>query len=121
MGQPVRLLADYLPEGFLQPRGEEVPWHKRGGGHPKRIAIQITNRTKTVKTKTGRRRDVPVVERFTLTDDLDGVMERVIDSNRKNESVFCAPVSFFGKSRVAESAGSCTPLRSTSTASACRN
>lgn len=93
-----------FPEGFLQPRGEEVPWHERGGGHPNGIAIQITNRTKTVKTKTGRRRDVPVVERFTLTDDLDGVMERVIDSNRKNESVFCAPVSFFGKSRVAENA-----------------
>ncbi len=45
-----------------------------------------------------------MVERFTLTDDLDGVMERVIDSNRKNESVFCAPVSFFGKSRVAANA-----------------
>lgn len=93
-----------FPEGFLQPRGEEVPWRERGGGHPNGIAIQITNRTKTVKTKTGRRRDVPVVERFTLTDDLDGVMERVVDSNRKNESVFCAPVSFFGKSRVAENA-----------------
>lgn len=93
-----------FPEGFLQPRGEEVPWRERGGGHPNGIAIQITNRTKTVKTKTGRKRDVPVVERFTLTDDLDGVMERVVDSNRKNESVFCAPVSFFGKSRVAENA-----------------
>lgn len=93
-----------FPEGFLQPRGEEVPWHEQGGGHPNGIAIQITNRTKTVKTKTGRKRDVPVVERFTLTDDLDGVMERVIDSNRKNESVFCAPVSFFGKSRVAANA-----------------
>lgn len=88
-----------FPEGFLQPRGEEVPWHERGGGHPNGIAIQITN-----KTKTGRKHDVPVVERFTLTDDLDGVMERVIDSNRKNESVFCAPVSYFGKSRVAANA-----------------
>ena len=93
-----------FPEGFLQPRGEEVPWHEMGGGHPNGIAIQITNKTKTVKTKTGRKHDVPVVERFTLTDDLDGVMERVIDSNRKNESVFCAPVSFFGKSRVAANA-----------------
>lgn len=93
-----------FPEGFLQPRGEEVPWHERGGGHPNGIAIQITNKTKTVKTKTGRKHDVPVVERFTLTDDLDGVMERVIDSNRKNESVFCAPVSFYGKSRVAANA-----------------
>lgn len=93
-----------FPEGFLQPRGEEVPWHEMGGGHPNGIAIQITNKTKTVKTKTGRKHDVPVVERFTLTDDLDGVMERVIDSIRKNESVFCAPVSFFGKSRVAANA-----------------
>ena len=80
-----------FPEGFLQPRGEEVPWHERGGGHPNGIAIQITNRTKTVKTKTGRKRDVPVVERFTLTDDLDGVMERVVESNRKNESTSPAP------------------------------
>lgn len=93
-----------FPEGFLQPRGEEVPWRERGGGHPNGIAIQITNRTKTVKTKTGRKRDVPVIERFTLTDDLDGVEERVVDSNRKNESVFCAPVSYFGKSRVAANA-----------------
>ena len=62
-----------FPEGFLQPRGEEVPWHERGGGHPNGIAIQITSKTKTVKTKTGRKHDVPVVERFTLTDDLDGV------------------------------------------------
>ena len=93
-----------FPEGFLQPRGEEVPWHEQGGGHPNGIAIQITHKTKTVKTKTGIEHDVPVIERFTLTDDLDGVEERVVDSNRKNESVFCAPVSYFGKSRVAANA-----------------
>lgn len=93
-----------FPEGFLQPRGEEVPWHEQGGGHPNGIAIQITHKTKTVKTKTGIEHDVPVIERFTLTDDLDGVEERVVDSNRKNESVFCAPVSYFGKSRLAANA-----------------
>ena len=93
-----------FPDGFLQPRGEVVPWHERGGGHPNGIAIQITHKTKTVKTKTGIEHDVPVIERFTLTDDLDGVEERVVDSNRKNESVFCAPVSYFGKSRVAANA-----------------
>lgn len=93
-----------FPEGFLQSRGEEVPWHEQGGGHPNGIAIQITHKTKTVKTKTGIEHDVPVIERFTLTDDLDGVEERVVDSNRKNESVFCAPVSYFGKSRVAANA-----------------
>lgn len=93
-----------FPEGFLQPRGEEVPWHEQGGGHPNGIVIQITHKTKTVKTKTGIEHDVPVIERFTLTDDLDGVEERVVDSNKKNESVFCAPVSYFGKSRVAANA-----------------
>lgn len=93
-----------FPEGFLQPRGEEVPWHEKDGGHPNAIALQITHKTKTIKTKTGLEHDVPVIERFTLTDDLDGVMERAVDSNRKNESVFCAPVSYFGKSRVAANA-----------------
>ena len=33
-----------------------------------------------MKTETGRKRDVPVVEPFTLTDDLGDVMERVIDA-----------------------------------------
>lgn len=101
---PYDFWRSIFPEGFLQPRGEEVPWHEQGGGHPNGIAIQITHKTKTVKTKTGIEHDVPVIERFTLTDDLDGVEERVVDSNRKNESVFCAPVSYFGKSRVAANA-----------------
>lgn len=55
-----------FPDGFLQPRGEVVPWHERGGGHPNGIVIQITHKTKTVKTKTGIEHDVPVIERFTL-------------------------------------------------------
>lgn len=101
---PYDFWRSIFPEGFLQPRGEEVPWHEQGGGHPNGIAIQITHKTKTVKTKSGIEHDVPVIERFTLTDDLDGVEERVVDSNRKNESVFCAPVSYFGKSRVAANA-----------------
>ena len=54
-----------FPDGFLQPRGEVVPWHERGGGHPNGIVIQITHKTKTVKTKTGIEHDVPVIERFT--------------------------------------------------------
>lgn len=75
MGQPVRLLADYLTRGLsvAPPQGDRVA--REGGGHPNGIGSQITNRTKTVKTKTGRKRDAPVVERLTLTDDLDGAME----------------------------------------------
>lgn len=93
-----------FPEGFLQPKGEEVPWNEEDGGHPNGIIIQITNRTRRVTTKTGLEHDAPVVERYTLTDDLDQIEERIVDSNGKNESVFCAPVSFFGKSRSAKNA-----------------
>ena len=35
-----------FPEGFLQPKGEEVPWNEEDGGHPNGIIIQITNRTR---------------------------------------------------------------------------
>lgn len=96
--------------------------HERGGGHPNGIVIQITHKTKTVKTKTGIEHDVPVIERFTLTDDLDGVEERVVDSNRKNESgLLRTRVVFWQEPRCRERPGSCTRSRSTSTASACRS
>lgn len=93
-----------FPGGFLQTAGEEVPWDEPDGGHPNGIIIQITNRTHKVTTKTGLVHDAPVVERYTLTDDLDQIEERIVDSNKKNEAVFCAPVSFFGKNRNAKNA-----------------
>lgn len=93
-----------FPAGFLQEQGEEVPWHEPGGGHPNGIMIQITNRKRHVRTKTGLDREVPYIERYTLTDDLDGVEERIRESLEKNEAVFCSPVSFFGKNRNAKNA-----------------
>lgn len=66
--------------GSCSPAARRSRGTRGGSGHPNDIAIQITNRTKTVKTETGRKRDVPVVERFTLTDNLGDVMERVIDA-----------------------------------------
>lgn len=68
------------PRGSCSPAARRSRGTRGGSGHPNGIAIQITNRTKTVKTETGRKRDVTVVERFTLTDDLGDVMERVIDA-----------------------------------------
>lgn len=93
-----------FPDGFLQKSGEQVPWDEPNGGHPNGIVIQITNRRTKAKTKTGLEHDVPVIERFTLTDDLDQIEERIVDSNSKNEAVFCAPISYFGKSRNAKNA-----------------
>ena len=93
-----------FPEGFLQAKGEEIPWDEPGGGKPNGIAIQITHERREVKTKTGRVRESAVVSRFTLTDDLDGVDEIAADANAKNEAVFMAPVSYFGKRRVGKNA-----------------
>ena len=92
-----------FPDGFLQPRGEVVPWHERGGGHPNGIAIQITHKTKTVKTKTGIEHDVPVIERFTLSPS------------------FAHPCRILARAALPRTPGSCTRSRSTSTASACRS
>ena len=93
-----------FPEGFLEEKGVMVNWDEDGGGRPNGIALQITHRKRTVKTKSGKEREVAVVERYTLTDDLDGVEERVVDSEKKNETVLCAPVSYFGKNRSAANA-----------------
>lgn len=93
-----------FPAGFLQKAGEEIPWDEPGGGHPNGIMLQITNRKRHVRTKTGLDREVPYIERYTLTDDLDGIEERIRESLEKNEAVFCSPVSFFGKNRNAKNA-----------------
>lgn len=93
-----------FPEGFLEQKGVMRNWDEPGGGRPNGIILQITNRKHEVKTKSGKVRMVADVERYTLTDDLDAIMERVGDSNDKNETVFCAPVSYFGKNRSAANA-----------------
>ena len=93
-----------FPAGFLQKAGEEVPWDEPGGGHPNGIMLQITNQKRHVTTKTGLDREVPFIERYTLTDELDTIEDRIQDSLEKNEAVFCSPVSFFGKNRNAKNA-----------------
>lgn len=93
-----------FPAGFLQKAGEEVPWDEPGGGHPNGIMLQITNQKRHVTTKTGLDREMPFIERYTLTDELDTIEDRIQDSLEKNEAVFCSPVSFFGKNRNAKNA-----------------
>lgn len=101
---PYDFYRTLFPEGFLEEKGVMRNWDEPGGGRPNGIILQITNRKHQVKTKSGKVRMVADVERYTLTDDLDAIMERVVDSNTKNETVFCAPVSYFGKNRSAANA-----------------
>lgn len=101
---PYDFARTLFPEGFLEEKGCMVDWDEPGGGHPNAIAIQISHRKRKVRTGSGKERAVPVVERFTLTDDLDGINERISDSNAKNEAVYMAPVSYFGKNRTGANA-----------------
>ena len=93
-----------FPEGFLEERGRMVDWHEPGGGRPNAIAIKITHRKREVRTKGGKTRTAPVVERYTLHDDLDEVEEIMAESIAKNEAVYMAPVSFFGKNSTGANA-----------------
>lgn len=101
---PYDFVRTLFPEGFLEERGRMVDWDQPGGGNPNAIAIQISHRTRKFKTKSGKEREAPVIERYTLTDDLAGVEERIVDSNAKNEVVYMAPVSYFGKNRTGANA-----------------
>ena len=101
---PYDFVRTLFPDGFLEKKGCMVDWDKPGGGHPNAIVVQITHRKRKVKTKSGMEREVPIIERYTLTDDLDGVEERMVDSNAKNEVVYLAPVSYFGKNRTGANA-----------------
>lgn len=93
-----------FPEGFLEERGRMIDWHEPGGGRPNAIAIKITHRKRESKTRSGKSRSAPVVERYTLHDDLDEVEEIMADSIAKNEAVYMAPVSFFGKNSTGANA-----------------
>ena len=101
---PYDFYRTIFPEGFLEQRGKMINWDEPDGGKPNAIAIQITNRTHIVTTKSGRETERHEVERYTITDDLDGIEERFLDSLDKNEPCFIAPVSYFGKERTARNA-----------------
>lgn len=96
---PVEFYRVLFPEGFLETKGVMIDWDEPGGGKPNAIALQFTNEFYKAKTKAGKEYDKRRIKRFTITDDLNGITERVSDSNDKNEAVFCAPVSYFGKAR----------------------
>lgn len=96
---PIEFYRVLFPEGFLETKGVMIDWDEPGGGKPNAIALQFTNEFYKAKTKAGKEYDKRRIKRFTITDDLDGITERVSDSNDKNEAVFCAPVSYFGKAR----------------------
>ena len=100
---PMAFYRDIFPEGFLQEKWAEGAEPIKFDGKPNAIALKFGPKTRKQLVK-GKKVDVPVVERFTVTDDLDGVSALVKASIAENAPVYMAPVSWYGKHNKAANA-----------------
>ena len=100
---PMAFYRDIFPEGFLQEKWAEGAEPIKFDGKPNAIALKFGPRIRKQLVK-GKKVDVPVVERFTVTDDLDGVSVLVKASIAENAPVYMAPVSWYGKHNKAANA-----------------
>ena len=100
---PLAFYRDVFPEGFLQERWAEGERRSEFDGKPNAIALKFGPKTRKQLVK-GEKVDVPVIERFTVTDDLEGVSALVKASIAENAPVYMAPVSWYGRNNKAANA-----------------
>ena len=100
---PLAFYRDVFPEGFLQERWAEGERRSEFDGKPNGIALKFGPKTRKQLVK-GKKVDVPVIERFTITDDLEGVSTLVKASIAENAPVYMAPVSWYGRNNKAANA-----------------
>ena len=100
---PLAFYRDVFPEGFLQERWAEGDRRSEFDGKPNAIALKFGPKTRKQLVK-GKKVDVPVIERFTITDDLEGVSTLVKASIAENAPVYMAPVSWYGRNNKAANA-----------------
>lgn len=100
---PLAFYRDIFPEGFLQERWAEGERRSEFDGKPNAIALKFGPKTRKQLVK-GKKVDVPVIERFTITDDLEGVSTLVKASIAENAPVYMAPVSWYGRNNKAANA-----------------
>lgn len=100
---PLAFYRDVFPEGFLQERWAEGERRSEFDGKPNAIALKFGPKTRKQLVK-GEKVDVPVIERFTITDDLEGVSTLVKASIAENAPVYMAPVSWYGRNNKAANA-----------------
>ena len=100
---PMAFYRDVFPEGFLQERWVEGGKRSEFDGKPNAIALKFGPKTRKQIVK-GKKVDTPVIERFTVTDDLERVSELVKASIAENAPVYMAPVSWYGKNNRAANA-----------------
>lgn len=100
---PLAFYRDIFPEGFLQERWAKGERRSEFDGKPNAIALKFGPKTRKQLVK-GKEVDVPVIERFTVTDDLEGVSALVKASIAENAPVYMAPVSWYGRNNKAANA-----------------
>ncbi len=100
---PLAFYRDVFSEGFLQERWAEGERRSEFDGKPNAIALKFGPKTRKQLVK-GKKVDVPVIERFTITDDLEGVSALVKASIAENAPVYMAPVSWYGRNNKAANA-----------------
>lgn len=100
---PLAFYRDIFPEGFLQERWAEGERRSEFDGKPNAIALKFGPKTRKQLVK-GKKVDVPVIERLTVTDDLEGVSALVKASIAENAHVYMAPVSWYGRNNRAANA-----------------
>lgn len=100
---PLAFYRDVFPEGFLQERWAEGERRSEFDGKPNAIALKFGPKTRKQLVK-GKKVDVPVIERLTVTDDLEGVSALVKASIAENAPVYMAPVSWYGRNNKAANA-----------------
>lgn len=100
---PLAFYRDVFPEGFLQERWAEGERRSEFDGKPNAIALKFGPKTRKQLVK-GKKVDAPVIERLTVTDDLEGVSALVKASIAENAPVYMAPVSWYGRNNKAANA-----------------
>lgn len=100
---PLAFYRDVFSEGFLQERWAEGERRSEFDGKPNAIALKFGPKTRKQLVK-GKEVDVPVIERLTVTDDLEGVSALVKASIAENAPVYMAPVSWYGRNNKAANA-----------------
>ena len=100
---PLAFYRDVFSEGFLQERWAEGDRRSEFDGKPNAIALKFGPKTRKQLVK-GKEVDVPVIERLTVTDDLEGVSALVKASIAENAPVYMAPVSWYGRNNKAANA-----------------
>lgn len=91
---PIEFYRDVFPAGELDRRDGYSKGKYTG------IAIVVTKERRKVDTKTGKKREVPVCKRYTVTDELDNINE-IVDGD---DFAVMAPLSYAGKNRTSENA-----------------